>query len=86
MRQAGDPDTVTTSYGTFNLNPGTNYTPIPINYGNGPNLFTFNLRASKSFAFGPKVASGGFNSGGFYGGGGGRGGGRGPGGVSVPAD
>ena len=82
--QAGAPDTLTTSYGTFNLNPGINYTPIPINYGDGPNLFTFNLRASKSLAFGPKVASGGFNNGGFYGGGGGRGGGHGPGGGLGP--
>ncbi|MGB7188578.1 MAG: carboxypeptidase regulatory-like domain-containing protein, partial [Acidobacteriaceae bacterium] len=40
------------------------YTPIPINYGNGPNLFTFNLRAGKSFAFGPEVAHGGFSGGG----------------------
>jgi hypothetical protein len=83
--QPGDPDTVTTSYGTFNLNPGTNYTPIPIFDGNGPNLLTFNLRASKSIAFGPKVAHGGFSNGGFYGGGGGGGDrGRGPGGGLGP--
>ncbi|MFZ0662666.1 MAG: carboxypeptidase regulatory-like domain-containing protein [Acidobacteriaceae bacterium] len=60
----GDTDTISTQYGTFNLNPGTDYTPIPINYGNGPNLFTFNLRAGKSFAFGPEVAHGGFSGGG----------------------
>ncbi len=82
--QAGDTDTVSTSYGTFNLNPGTNYTPIPVDYGNGPTLFTFNLRASKSIAFGPKVSSGGFSSGGFYGGGGGGHGERGPGGGLGP--
>jgi hypothetical protein len=79
--QPGDPNTVTNKYGTFNLNPGTDYTPIPINMGNGPNLFTFNLRASKSFAFGPEVAHGGFSGGG----GGGyhrHGGGLGPGGLS----
>lgn len=81
--QPGDTDTISTSYGIFNLNPGTNYTPIPINYGNGPNLFTFNLRASKSFAFGPKVAHGGF-SGGYFGGGGGHEHGRGPGGGLGP--
>ncbi|MGB7188818.1 MAG: carboxypeptidase regulatory-like domain-containing protein [Acidobacteriaceae bacterium] len=64
---AGDPNTVTNQYGTFNVNPGTDYTPIPINYGNGPNLFTFNLRAGKSFAFGPEVAHGGFSGdGGHY--------------------
>ncbi|MGH9588120.1 MAG: carboxypeptidase regulatory-like domain-containing protein [Acidobacteriaceae bacterium] len=62
--QPGDPNTVTNQYGTFNVNPGTNYTPIPINMGNGPNLFTFNLRAGKSFAFGPEVAHGGFSGGG----------------------
>lgn len=81
--QPGDTDTINTEYGTFNLNPGTNYTPIPIYYGGGPNLFTFNLRASKSFAFGPRVESGGASSGGYYGGGGGHGG-RGPGGGLGP--
>jgi hypothetical protein len=79
--QPGSPDSVTNAYGTFNLNPGTNYTPIPVNLGNGPTLFTFNLRASKSFAFGPKVSSGGFSGG--WGGGGGHGG-RGPGGGLGP--
>lgn len=68
--QPGAPNTVTNQYGTFNVNPCadqnpcTNYTPIPINMGNGPNLFTFNLRAGKSFAFGPEVAHGGFSGGG----------------------
>jgi hypothetical protein len=84
--QPGDTDTLSTAYGTFNLNPGTNYTPIPVDSGNGPNLFTFNLRASKSFAFGPKVAHGGFSGGEFHGGGGhggrGPGGGLGPGGLN----
>lgn len=78
--QPGDPNSVTNQYGTFNVNPGTDYTPIPINMGNGPNLFTFNLRASKSIPFGPEVAHGGFS-----GGGGGyhrRGGGLGPGGLN----
>jgi hypothetical protein len=84
--QPGDTDTISTEYGDFNLNPGTNYTPIPIYLGGGPTLFTFNLRASKSLAFGPKVANGGFNNGGFYGGGGGGGGhhGGGPGGGLGP--
>src|SRR6185437_7611524 len=69
----GDTDTVTTQYGTFNVNPCADesscatYTPIPVNYGNGPNLFTFNLRAAKSIAFGPKVEHGGFSGdGGHY--------------------
>jgi hypothetical protein len=80
--QPGDTDTVSTPYGDFNLNPGTTYTPIPVNLGNGPTLFTFNLRASKSIAFGPKVAHG--FTGGFGGGGGGHGhgGGLGPGGLN----
>ncbi|HTV05803.1 MAG TPA: carboxypeptidase regulatory-like domain-containing protein [Acidobacteriaceae bacterium] len=62
--QPGDTDTISTQYGDFNLNPGTNYTPIPVNLGDGPALFTFNLRVSKSLAFGPKVAHGGFGGGG----------------------
>jgi hypothetical protein len=83
--QPGDIDTISTTYGDFNLNPGTDYTPVPIYLGNGPTLFTFNLRASKSLAFGPKVENGGFSSGGYYGGGGGgRGGDRGPGGGLGP--
>lgn len=57
----GDTDTVSTAYGDFNLNPGANYTPIPVNLGNGPVLFAFNLRVSKSVAFGPEVAHGGFS-------------------------
>jgi hypothetical protein len=85
--QPGDTDVFSTTYGTFNLNPGTNYTPIPIDLGKGPTLVAFNLRASKSIAFGPKVESGGFNNGYFGGGGGGGGGGRGgqgPGGGLGP--
>ena len=80
--QPGDTDIVSTSYGTFNLNPSTNQARIPINIGDGPTLFTFNLRATKSIAFGPKVE--GHSGGGvFMGGGGGRGGG-GPGGGLGP--
>jgi hypothetical protein len=80
--QPGDTETASTSYGSFNLNPGTNYTPVPVNLGDGPALFTFNLRVSKSLAFGPKVAHGGFN--GDFGGGGGHGHGHGlgPGGLN----
>ncbi len=73
------PNIVSNQYGTFNTAPADGATPIPVNLGAGPALFTFNLRASKSFAFGPKVAgSGGGQGGGFGGpGGGGRGGGGG---------
>lgn len=87
---AGDTDTISTKYGDFNLNPAAGYTPVPINHGNGPTLFTFNLRASKSIPFGPKVAGGVGNNGGGGGfggpggGGGGRGGGGGPGGGLGP--
>ncbi len=87
--QPGDTDTVSTAYGNFNLNPAAGATPIPINYGNSPTLFTFNLRASKSIPFGPKVAGGAGGGGGGFGpggggGGGGRGGGGGPGGGLGP--
>jgi len=84
--QAGDTEVVSTSYGTFNVNPSTSQARIPINLGDGPTLFTFNLRATKSIAFGPKVE--GHSGGGiFMGGGGGRhggppGGGLGPRGLS----
>jgi hypothetical protein len=59
--------------------PSSSYTPIPINYLTGPNLFTLNLRLAKSFGFGPEV--GGKSGAQADGGGGGqRGGGGGPGG------
>jgi hypothetical protein len=80
--QPGDTDIIRTSYGTFNVNPSQNEARIPINYGNGPALFTFNLRASKTIAFGPKVAGSG-GQGGFFGGGGGRGGPSGLGGRGL---
>jgi len=81
--QPGDTDVVSTPYGTFNVNPSINQARIPVNVGNGPTLFTFNLRATKSFAFGPKIE--GRSPGGiFMGGGGGRGGGGGAGGGLGP--
>ena len=86
--QAGDTDVVSTPYGTFNVNPATSQSRVPVNLGDGPTLFTFNLRATKSFGFGPKVE--GRSGGGFMGGpgggpgGGGRGGGGGPGGGLGP--
>ena len=36
-------------------NPNAAYTPIPINYCTGPALFVTNLRASKTFGFGPST-------------------------------
>jgi len=67
-----------TKYGCFNPAPQPGFTPIPINYGEGPGRFTFNLRVSKTFGFGPVVEG----SSGQQGGGGMGGGtfGRGPGG------
>jgi len=69
-----------TPFGNFNLSPALGQALIPRNYGNGPGLFTVNLRLSKTFGFGEAVggASGGNNGGGGPGGGrGGFGGGRG---------
>jgi hypothetical protein len=68
-----------TPYGTFNTAPIPGQPITPINYGSGQNLFTLNLRLSKTFGLGPKVegrttARG---PGGPGGGGGGRGGGLG---------
>ena len=87
-------DIIANSYGTFNTAPAAGAAPIPIFYGNGPSLFTLNLRVSKTIGFGkrlqPKGAAdaqqggggpppGGGGRGG-PGGGGGRGGGPGGGG------
>src|SRR5580700_9451572 len=47
-----------TPLGTFNLSPTSGYTPIPINIGTGPTLFTMNLRLSKTFGFGREVGAG----------------------------
>jgi hypothetical protein len=72
-----------TKFGCFDANPAPGATPIPVYFGEGPSQFTFNLRASKTFGFGPAIESpsGGGGSGGMSGGtfgrgpgGGGRGG------------
>jgi hypothetical protein len=70
-----------TPLGTFNLSPTSGYTPIPINIGTGPTLFTMNLRLSKTFGFGREVGAGGGGPRSGQGGGGGGGGGRGGGGI-----
>ncbi|TCK72067.1 TonB-dependent receptor [Acidipila rosea] len=67
--QPGDTNILKTSYGTFNVTPGPNEAPIPIYYGNGPNLFAFNLRLSKTIGFGQKTKAGGGPAGGPHGGG-----------------
>ena len=73
-----------TKYGCFNASPvfDSTYEPIPINYAEGPGRFTFNLRVSKTFGFGPATESsggqgGGPGAGGTFGRGPGGGGGRG---------
>lgn len=78
-------DTVSTTYGTFDLNPASSAARIPYNYGTGPSQFSMNLRMSKSFGIGPRVEGG--TNGGFRGGPGGGGpppGGGGPGGGGPP--
>ncbi|MGB6875370.1 MAG: carboxypeptidase regulatory-like domain-containing protein [Candidatus Acidiferrales bacterium] len=69
---------VDTPLGDFDTVPQPGETLVPINYETGPNLFTMNLRVSKTFSFGKEgrgsAAPGGFGGGG---GGGGRGGGSG---------
>ncbi|WP_158793469.1 TonB-dependent receptor [Granulicella sp. L60] len=60
--------------------PNTPYTPIPINLCTGPSQFTFNLRATKTFGFGPQTAAAAAQG---QGGSGGRGGNRG-GGAGGP--
>jgi len=62
-----------TPLGTFNTAPTG--LPIPINYGDGPNRFTLNLRLSKTFGLGRKLERPGGN---FPGGPGGGPGGGGP--------
>jgi outer membrane receptor protein involved in Fe transport len=41
-----------TPYGNFDINPKPGQTIIPRNFGNGPGLFTVNMRISKTFSFG----------------------------------
>ncbi len=53
----------------FNFVQTGDLTPVPINYCTGPANFTFNLRASRSFGFGPKIG-GATEGGGGHGGGG----------------
>ncbi len=76
---------VQTKFGCFLIpsaadlgNPAT-YTPIPVNYGDGPGRFSLNLRLAKTFGFGPVLESASGSGGGPMGGGTfGRPGGGGP--------
>ncbi len=49
------PSVVSTPYGVFDLNPVAGETIIPLNYGDGPGQFSFNLRMSKTWGFGEKT-------------------------------
>jgi hypothetical protein len=71
---------ICTPLGTFNTLPAQGSNVLPINSGTGPAAFTFNLRLSKTFGFGPEVSTGRSNRDRGFGGGGGRGGGGGGGG------
>ncbi len=88
---AASTDVVQTPYGNLDMNPAWNQARIPYNLGTGPGQFSMNLRVSKAFGIGPKVATGfapsagGPGGPGGHGGHGGRfGGGLGPGGLSGP--
>jgi len=80
---------VSTRYGLFDINPQPGQTIIPRNFGNGPGMFSMNLRVSRTFGFGGErnssaasaagmAGGGGMGMGGMRGGGGPRGG---PGGM-----
>ncbi len=82
---ATGPNVVANRYGVFNTAPAAGTAPIPVNYGNGPSLFTLNLRVSKTWGFGQRLQPASADQGGGGppaggrpgGGGGGRGGGGG---------
>ncbi len=78
---------VSTKYGLFQTNPQPGETIIPRNYGDGPGMFSMNLRLSRTFGFGGEKAGSsaagagaGMQPGGAMGGGMRGGGPRGPGG------
>jgi hypothetical protein len=79
-----------TAFGDFNVAPGINAIPIPINYGNGPDQWRVDMRFTRSWGWGesrnataPPQGGGGPGGGGPPPGGGGPGGGgRGPGGFA----
>jgi hypothetical protein len=95
--EASTGEFVSTSFGCLDTDPGENDARVPVNLGNGPAAFALNLRISRGFGIGPKLASantgnqdgggpppgGGGPPGGGRGGpgGGGPGGGLGPGGL-----
>jgi hypothetical protein len=50
------PGVVNTKFGLFNTDPQPGDTIIPRNYGDGPGLFSVNLRLSRTFGFGGEKA------------------------------
>jgi hypothetical protein len=85
---SGVEEYVQTPFGCLDTIPQPGETLLPMNMGNGPAAVALNLRVSRAFGIGPKLASntpGGPQGGGPDGGrGGGRGGGGGPGGGLGP--
>ncbi len=56
-----------TTFGCLDTQPqADNYTPIPINEGNGPAAVAVNLRVSRAFGVGPKLASSSTDGGGTW--------------------
>ena len=53
------PGVIPTRYGFLDASPAAVGNPIPVNYGQGPGQFTFNLRAGKTFGFGKPLVSAG---------------------------
>lgn len=68
---------ITTPYGVFDTNPTSSEAFIPYNYGSGPANISANIRLSRTWGWGEKVAANPNAAGGGDGGGGGRGGGPG---------
>ncbi len=50
---------IATPYGLLDPNPAPGAAMIPRNFGNTPSYFTVNMRVSRTFAFGPALASNG---------------------------
>lgn len=52
--QPGTPGSITTEFGTFNINPKPGDQLIPRNFGDGPGFLNINLSLSRTFGFGAK--------------------------------
>ena len=59
------PGVVSTLYGLFNASPAPGAAIIPRNYGDGPGMFSVNLRLSRTFGFGEPTSSAAGPGGGF---------------------